>query len=89
MKKILIPIVLLMGVSCTTQKEVTQTDFHYKFNFSEAINNIQDMKEWMLEDQKQGIIDSVYAEYYIEYLNASEDLLLEISHYNVNTKQNG
>ena len=57
-----------------------------KGNFGEALNNIQDMKEWMLEDQKQGIIDSTYAEYYIEYLNASEDLLLEISDYNVNTK---
>lgn len=86
MKKLIIPIVLLIGVSCSTQQEIVQNDFHYKYNFDEAINNIQDMKEWMLEDQKQGIIDSVYAEYYIEYLNASEDLLLEISDYNVNTK---
>ena len=86
MKKLIIPIVLLIGVSCSTQQEIVQTDFHYKYNFGEALNNIQDMKEWMLEDQKQGIIDSTYAEYYIEYLNASEDLLLEISDYNVNTK---
>ncbi len=86
MKKLIIPIVLLIGASCSTQQEIVQTDFHYKYNFGEALNNIQDMKEWMLEDQKQGIIDSTYAEYYIEYLNASEDLLLEISDYNVNTK---
>ncbi len=79
MKKLIIPIVLLMGVSCTTQQEIVQTDFHYEYNFGEALNNIQDMKEWMLEDQKQGVIDSAFAEYYIEYLNASEDLLLEIA----------
>tara|TARA_B100001250_G_C19777162_1_gene780107 strand:+ start:1562 stop:1807 length:246 start_codon:yes stop_codon:yes gene_type:complete len=79
MKKILIPIVLLMGVSCTTQKE-TQI---YQ-DFSEALNNIQDMREWMIEDQKQGIIDSDYADYYIERLNESEDLLIE-HFYKLNT----
>ena len=38
------------------------------------------MKEWMKEDKVQGIIDSDYADYYIEYLNNSEDLL--ITHWN-------
>jgi len=80
MKKILIPIVLMIGVSCTTQKETVIYQ-----DFSEALNNIQDMREWMLEDQKQGIIDSVYANYYIEYLNDSEDLLINHWKYKLNT----
>ncbi len=75
MKKLIIPIVLLIGVSCSTQKE---TKIYQ--DFSEALNNIQDMREWMIEDQKQGIIDFDYAEYYIERLNESEDLL--INHFN-------
>ena len=75
MKKILIPIALLIGVSCNTQKET----IIYQ-DFSEALNNIQDMREWMKEDKVQGIIDSDYADYYIEYLNESEDLL--INHFN-------
>ena len=80
MKKLIIPIVLLIGVSCSTQKETVIYQ-----DFSEALNNIQDMREWMIEDQKQGIIDSVYADYYIERLNESEDLL--INHFNkLNTK---
>jgi len=83
MNKILIPIIALMGVSCASQKEFNQNAFVSKYNFNEALTNIQDMKEWMIEDQNNGVIDSVYAEYYIEYLNASEDLLLDF--YKLNT----
>ena len=79
MKKLIIPIVLLIGVSCSTQKETVIYQ-----DFSEALNNIQDMREWMIEDQKQGIIDSDYADYYIERLNESEDLLIE-HFYKLNT----
>ena len=86
MKKILIPIchgllyITMIGVSCNTQKETVIYQ-----DFSEALNNIQDMKEWMKEDKVQGIIDSDYADYYIERLNESEDLL--INHFNkLNTK---
>jgi hypothetical protein len=43
----------------------------------EALNNIQDMKEWMIEDRNNGIIDSVYAEYYILWLEDSEKLIVE------------
>lgn len=79
MKKLIIPVVLLIGVSCSTQKETVIYQ-----DFSEALNNIQDMREWMIEDQKQGIIDSDYADYYIERLNESEDLLIE-HFYKLNT----
>ncbi len=79
MKKLLIPIVLLMGVSCSTQKE---TQIYQEFN--EALNSIQDMREWMEEDKVQGIIDPEYADYYIEYLDESEDLLIE-HFYKLNT----
>lgn len=75
MKKLIIPIVLLIGVSCSTQKE-TQI---YQ-DFSEALNNIQDMREWMEEDKVSGNINPDYADYYIEYLDQSEDLLIE--HFN-------
>jgi len=70
----------MTGVSCSTPKET----IIYQ-DFSEALNNIQDMREWMIEDQKQGIIDSDYANYYIEYLNESEDLLINHWNYKLNT----
>ena len=79
MKKILIAVGAL-GVMSFTTNEIIDT-----FLLSEAINNVQDMREWMIEDQKQGIIDSDYADYYIERLNESEDLLINHWNYKLNT----
>ena len=81
MKKLIIPIVLLVGLSCNTQKE---TKIYQ--DFSEALNNIQDMKEWMIEDKVAGNIDADYADYYIQYLDESEDLLIE-HFYKLNTNK--
>ena len=80
MKKILIAVGAL-GVMSFTSNQLMNT-----FLLSEALNNVQDMREWMVEDQKQGIIEFDYAEYYIEYLNDTEDLLVE--YYNANYKLN-
>ena len=43
----------------------------------ETLNDIQDMNEWMIEDRNNGVIDSVYAEYYILLLENSEQLIVE------------
>ena len=48
-----------------------------KRELDETLNNIQDMKEWMVEDRNNGVIDSVYAEYYILRLEDSEQLIVE------------
>ena len=79
MKKILIPIVLLIGVSCNTPKDV-----YYNYELSEALNNVQNMREWMIEDKVSGVIEADYADYYIQLLNESEDLLIE-HFYELNT----
>ncbi len=71
----------MAGVSCSTQKEAETKTYQ---DFSEALNNIQDMKEWMKEDKVAGNIDADYADYYIQYLDESEDLLIE-HFYKLNT----
>jgi hypothetical protein len=68
MTKIIITIGTLIGMSCG-QADNRELD--------EALNNIQDMKEWMIEDRNNGVIDSVYAEYYILWLEDSEQLIVE------------
>ena len=68
MNKIIITIGTLMSMSCG------QVD---KRELDETLNNIQDMKEWMIEDRNNGVIDSVYAEYYILWLEDSEKLIVE------------
>ena len=50
-----------------------------KYLLSEALNNIQDMKEWMKEDVEKDNIITDLGEYYIKYLNETEDMLLEFS----------
>jgi len=53
-----------------------------KYLLSEALNNIQDMKEWMQSDVDKDNIITDLGEYYIEYLNETEDLLIEFSNTN-------
>ena len=77
MKKILIAVGAL-GVMSFTTNQILHT-----YQLSEAINNIQDMKEWMKEDIHCGVIDEEYGDSYIEWLNETEDLLIDF--YNTNT----
>ena len=53
-----------------------------KYLISEALNNIQDMKEWMQSDIDKDNIITDLGEYYLEYLNETEDMLLEFSNTN-------
>ena len=47
-----------------------------KYLISEALNNIQDMKEWMQSDIDKDNIITDLGEYYLEYLNETEELLI-------------
>ncbi len=56
-----------------------------KYLISEALNNIQDMKEWMRSDIDKDNVITDLGEYYLEYLNETEDLLInEINKYENN-----
>lgn len=50
-----------------------------KYLISEALNNIQDMKEWMKSDVDKDNIITDLGEFYIENLNEVEDVLIELS----------
>jgi len=41
----------------------------------QALENVQYVKSWVLEDLNNGVMDSVYAEYYINTLSETEKLL--------------
>ena len=73
---------LLSGLSC--RPDGTHYELPEKAHWDHLATNIQDMKEWMKEDMNQGIIDSAYAEYYIQYLDEAEDLTI----YLYNEKEN-
>ena len=75
MKKLLISVSALALMSFTANKV-------YNRHLGEAVTNIQDMKEWMMQDIEHGRIDPELGQYYIEYLDATEDHLIELSEEN-------
>lgn len=73
MKKILITTLGLAVMSFTT-KQVMNT-----YLLSEAINDVQDVREWIKEDVHNGRIDQNVAVDYIEVLDQTEDRLIKYS----------
>ena len=65
MNKIIITIGILSGLSC--QPNVTKVE--------EAIDYIGDMQEWVIEDLNSGAMDSTIADYYLQHLSKTEQLL--------------
>ncbi len=80
MKELIITIGVLVAMASNQVEKV---------ELNQTIDNIQDMKEWMIEDQKQGVIDSVYAEYYLQSLNETEWRLIEFAESNRLTRPTG
>ena len=77
MNKLIIMVGILSSLNC--QQDGTRVDIIEKASWSYLIGNIQDMKEWMVQDLNNGEIDSAYAEYYINYLDESEDLAIYLN----------
>lgn len=53
--------------------------------WSEAIDNVQDQMTWIREDINNGRITEEEAEYYLENLKRTENILIEL--YNTNTNK--
>ena len=79
-KKLIISVGAL-GVMSFTTNEIIDT-----FLLSEAINNVQDMREWMEEDIYNGRLDESVGSDYLDVLNETEDMLID--YYKLNTTNN-
>lgn len=75
MKKLLISISALALLSFTTNKVIN-------YKLGESITNVQDMKEWMLQDIESGRIDPELGEHYMYWLEETEAYLLEVAEEN-------
>ncbi len=53
--------------------------------WNEAIDNVQDQMTWIKEDISNGRITEEEAQYYLDNLDRTEDLLIHL--YNVNTNK--
>jgi hypothetical protein len=69
MKKIIIGITTLGAMSFTSNQLYYSTQLVY------AMNNIEDMKEWIIQDVENNKIDSEYAESYFETLDETQSFI--------------
>ena len=69
MNKIIITIGILSGFSC--KPDGTRVEL--------AIDHIGDMQEWVIEDLNNGSMDSTIADYYLNHLSKTEELLTEFA----------
>ena len=76
MKKILI-CVSALGVMSFTSNQLMNT-----YQIAEAITNVQDMKEWMMQDIESGNIKVELGEHYMHWLEETEAKLLEFTESN-------
>jgi len=60
-----------------------ESDMQTKIKWAEAIDNVQDQMTWIREDISNGRISEEEAQYYLDNLDRTEDLLIEL--YNSNT----
>jgi hypothetical protein len=75
MKKIILSISALALMSFTANTV-------YNYHLGEAVTNVQDMKEWMMQDVESGRIDPELAEHYMYWLEQTEEHLIELSEEN-------
>ena len=56
----------------------TEGNMKTQMEWSEAIDNVQDQMTWIREDVNNGRITEEEAEYYLQNLDRTEDLLIKL-----------
>ena len=73
---------LLISVGALCVMSFTSNQIYKQYKLGEAITNVQDIKEWMLQDIESGRIDPELGENYIEWLEVTENNLIEFANNN-------
>ncbi len=63
----------------------SEAEIQTQMKWGEAIDNVQDQMTWIREDINNGRITEKEAQYYLDNLDRTEDLLIEL--YNMNTNK--
>ena len=73
-------IIMTLGIASsllTSPAEKDGTEVYCSSQLVYAMNNIEDMKEWLIQDIKNNKIDSEYAEFYFETLDETHGFILD------------
>jgi hypothetical protein len=68
---------LFLSITTLSLMSFSSVTIYQNYLISESINNIQDMKEWMKQDIESGNIKQELGKNYIEWLELTEDQLIE------------
>ena len=71
-------IIMTIGVASsllTSPAEKDGTEVYSSTQLVYAMNNIEDMKEWIIQDVENNKIDSLNAEYYFEILDETHGFI--------------
>tara|TARA_R100000781_G_scaffold101273_2_gene64753 strand:+ start:242 stop:469 length:228 start_codon:yes stop_codon:yes gene_type:complete len=55
-----------------------ESEIQTQMEWAEAIDNVQDQMTWIREDINNGRISEEEAQYYLDNLNRTEDLLIKL-----------
>jgi hypothetical protein len=73
-------IIMTLGVASsllTSPVEKDGTEVYSSTQLVYAMNNIEDMKEWIIQDIENNKINSEYAEFYFETLDETHGFILD------------
>ena len=73
-------IIMTLGVASsllTSPVEKDGTEVYSSTQLVYAMNNIEDMKEWIIQDIENNKINSEYAEFYFETLDETNGFILD------------
>jgi len=68
---------LIIGIAALGARSFTSNQLYYSTQLVYAMNNIEDMKEWIIQDIENNKIDSVNAEFYFETLDETHGFILD------------
>ena len=68
---------LFLSITTLSLMSFSSVTIYQNYLINESITNIQDMKEWLKQDIESGNIDVELGENYIEWLELTEDQLIE------------
>ena len=92
MNKLVIAVSMISGVCLPIEKEVerdgTQVFYRDQIQLAWAIDNLQDLKTYIVEDMNNGRMSEEYAENYYELLDETEGFIQDYNRrYNTNTNK--
>ena len=68
---------LIIGITALGAMSFTSNQLYYSTQLVYAINNVEDMKTWIIEDINNGKIEEETAENYFETLDETHGFILD------------